>query len=46
MSFLKKGPIIKVPNPGNTPRNKGIKINEKGIKYLKFSSNVKEYDIQ
>ena len=33
-------------NPINKPRNKGININARGIKILKFSSNVRELVIQ
>ena len=33
-------------NPINKLKNKGISINAKGIKILKFSSNVRELVIQ
>ena len=44
--FFKNGPIIKIPKPKKTPRNKGKPIREIGIKNLKFSSNVRECEIQ
>ena len=44
--FFKNGPAIKFAKPKNIPRNKGKPIIEIGIKNLKFSSNVKEWDIQ
>ena len=44
--FLIKIPEIKVANPKNKPKNKGIPIKDIGIKYLKLSSNVSEYVIQ
>ena len=37
---------IKCSNPINKLKNKGININAKGIKILKFSSNVSELVIQ
>ena len=39
-------PIINVVNPTNKLKNKGINIIAKGIKILKFSSNVSELVIQ
>ena len=45
-SNFKYLPIIKVVNPTNKLKNKGISINANGIKVLKFSSNVKELVIQ
>ena len=44
--FLKNGPAIKFPKPKKIPRNNGRLIIDTGIKNLKFSSNVKECDIQ
>ena len=43
---LKNGPVIKFPKPKKIPKNKGKPIIEIGTRYLKFSSNVKECDIQ
>ena len=39
--FINK-PEIKFPKPKKIPKNKGNPIKEKGIKNLKFSSNVRE----
>ena len=44
--YFRKGPKIKVTIEKNKLKNKGININPKGIKILKFSSNVSEYVIQ
>ena len=44
--FFKKGPTIKFPTPKKIPRNNGRPIIEIGIKNLKFSSKVSEFDIQ
>ena len=40
--FFMNGPAIKFPKPKKIPKNKGNPIKEKGIKNLKFSSNVRE----
>ena len=40
--YFKSGPTNKIISPVNRLRNKGININAKGIKTLKFSSNVNE----
>ena len=44
LSF-KYGPMIITVKEINKLKNKGIKINPKGIKNLKFSSNVSEFTI-
>ena len=44
--FFKKGPTIKFPIPKKIPRKRGRPIKEIGIKNLKFSSKVSEFDIQ
>ena len=44
--FCKKGPTIIFARPKKSPRNIGKPIIAKGIKNLKFSSNVSEWDIQ
>ena len=44
--FFKNGPAIKLPKPKKNPRNNGRPITDMGIKNLKFSSNVREKDIQ
>ena len=44
--FFIKGPIVKDINPKKRPRPNGIITTEKGIKILKFSSKVRELDIQ
>ena len=44
--YFRKGPNIRVTIEKNKLKNKGININPKGIKILKFSSNVSEYVIQ
>ena len=36
--FSAKGPIIKIANPKNKDKYKGIKIRANGIKFLKISS--------
>ena len=36
------GPAINVAKPKKIPKNNGIKIKEKGIRNLKFSSKVNE----
>ena len=43
---LNTGPIIIVIKEKNKLKNNGIKISPKGIKILKFSSNVNELVIQ
>ena len=43
---FKYGPIKNVINPTNKLKNKGMNIIAKGIKILKFSSNVREFAIQ
>ena len=40
------GPISKIGMATNNAKNNGIKINPKGIKILKLSSNVNELTIQ
>tara|TARA_B100000767_G_scaffold271692_1_gene297827 strand:+ start:863 stop:1042 length:180 start_codon:yes stop_codon:yes gene_type:complete len=44
--FCKNGPTIKFAKPKKSPRKTGKLIITKGIKNLKFSSNVREWDIQ
>ena len=44
--FSEKGPTIKVANPKNRDKNRGINIREKGIKPLNISSCVKDIEIQ
>ena len=39
-------PTISVVKPINKDKNKGISITDNGIKYLKLSSIVREYEIQ
>ena len=39
-------PTIKIANPKNIDKNKGIITKAKGISFLKFSSWVKDIDIQ
>ena len=46
MSYLKYCPTIRVVKPTKQLKNKGINIMANGIKNLKFSSKVKEIDIQ
>jgi len=41
-----KNEQIKVTKPQKRPKNKGIRINAKGIKGLKISSNVRALVIQ
>ena len=42
MLFFINAPIDRVARPKNMPRNIGIPISAKGIRYLKFSSYVNE----
>ena len=44
--FFKNGPTIKTAKPKKSPRNSGKPIIATGIKNLKISSNVSEWDIQ
>ena len=44
--FSENGPTIKIANPKNKDKNKGINITAKGIKPLKISSCVKDIEIQ
>ena len=44
--FSTKFPIIKIANPKNKDKNKGINIRAKGIKPLNISSCVKDIEIQ
>ena len=44
--FSEKGPIIKIANPKNKDKNKGINIMAKGIKPLNISSCFKDIEIQ
>jgi len=44
--FLKNGPTIKFPKPKKIPSKSGRTIIEIGIKNLKLSSNVSEFEIQ
>ena len=44
--LLTKDPVIKIDNPKNKDKNKGINISAKGIKTLNISSCVKEIEIQ
>ena len=44
--FRRNGPMIKVLIPKNKPKKVGIKIIAKGIKKLKFWSNVRDTVIQ
>ena len=46
MLNFNKGPNNRVTKEKNKLKNKGIKIRPKGIKILKFSSNVNELVIQ
>ena len=41
-----KGPNIKIANPKNNDKNKGINIRAKGIKPLNISSCVNDIEIQ
>ena len=43
--FCKNGPTIKFAKPKKSPRKTGKLIITKGIKNLKFSSNVNEFVI-
>ena len=44
--FSAYGPTIKTTNPKNIDKNSGISISAIGIKFLKFSSCVKDIEIQ
>ena len=44
--FSEKGATIKIANPKNNDKNKGINIIAKGIKPLNISSWVKDIEIQ
>ena len=44
--FSAKGPTIKIANPKNNDKKRGINIREKGIKPLNISSCVKDIEIQ
>ena len=44
--FSEKGPTIKIANPKNIDKNKGISIIAKGIKLLNITSCVKDIEIQ
>ena len=44
--FSAKTPAIKIANPKNKDRNKGINIRAKGINPLNISSCVKDIEIQ
>ena len=44
--FSEKFPTIKIDNPKNNDKNKGISTRAKGIKLLKASSCVKDIVIQ
>ena len=44
--FSEKGATIKIANPKNNDKNKGINIKAKGIKFFKISSCVNEIEIQ
>ena len=46
MLKLRKGPTITINTEKKRLKNKGIKINAKGIRNLKVSSNVNEFTIQ
>ena len=46
MFFSENRPITKIAKPKNKDKNKGININEKGIKFLKISSCVNDIEIQ
>ena len=41
-----KGPTIKIANPKNKDKNKGINIRDKGIKSLNISSCFKDIEIK
>ena len=44
--FSEKGPTIKIANPKNIDKNKGINMIAKGIRLLNVSSCVKDIEIQ
>ena len=44
--FSAKNPVIKIANPKNKDKNKGINITAKGIRFLNISSCVKDIEIQ
>ena len=44
--FSEKGPTIKIANPKNKDKNKGINMRAKGIKFLNISSCVSDIEIQ
>ena len=44
--FSAKGPTIKIANPKNKDKKKGMKIRAIGIKLLNISSCVKDIEIQ
>ena len=44
--FCKKGPIVTIAKPKKSPSKIGKPNKATGIKNLKFSSNVSEWDIQ
>ena len=44
--FSAKEPVMKIANPKNKDKNKGINTREKGIKLLKISSCVRDIEIQ
>ena len=44
--FSAKGPTIKIANPKNNDKNKGIRIKANGIKLLNISSCVNDIEIQ
>ena len=44
--FSANDPTIKITNPKNKDKNKGINISAKGIKFLNISSCVKDMEIQ
>ena len=44
--FSTKGPTIKIANPKNNDKNKGMNMRAKGIKPLNISSCVKDIEIQ
>ena len=46
MLFSTKKPVIRIANPKNIDKNKGMNIRAKGIKPLNISSWVKDIEIQ
>ena len=46
MLFSEKGPTVRIANPKNNDKNKGINIRAKGINPLNISSCVKDIEIQ